>query len=198
VRSKSENTTHFIITTAASVFNRKGYAGTSLSDLTKATGLTKGAFYGNFKNKEDLAVQAFKQNVKRVILPLSQKLTVCSKIIDKLFTITDYYRHYYDNARQIGGCPLLNVSVDTRHTNPALFKAAKAISKKLETQLKEIIQTGVKNNELKKNIDPDKYAKNIYAMIEGAVFMSFTQGDKDYLTHMMNHVNDVILNEMKR
>ena len=43
------NTSDFILETVAPIFNRKGYAGTSLSDLTAATGLTKGAIYFNFK-----------------------------------------------------------------------------------------------------------------------------------------------------
>lgn len=48
---KSERTRQFIIEKVAPIFNRKGYAGTSLSDLTEATGLTKGAIYGNFKKQ---------------------------------------------------------------------------------------------------------------------------------------------------
>jgi len=41
-----------------------------MSDLTSATGLTKGALYGNFKNKEELAFLAFKFNVDRVVNPI--------------------------------------------------------------------------------------------------------------------------------
>ncbi|WP_144916166.1 TetR/AcrR family transcriptional regulator [Mucilaginibacter frigoritolerans] len=36
------NTRDFILQKVAPLFNKKGYAGTSLSDLTDATGLTKG------------------------------------------------------------------------------------------------------------------------------------------------------------
>ena len=43
--SKSEKTTKYIIKTVAPIFNRKGYAATTMSDLTAATGLTKGAIY---------------------------------------------------------------------------------------------------------------------------------------------------------
>ena len=55
VTSRSEKTRQLIIETAAPIFNKKGYAGTSLSDLTQATGLTKGSIYGNFKNKDEVA-----------------------------------------------------------------------------------------------------------------------------------------------
>ena len=62
--TKAQLTAQYIIETVAPIFNKNGYAATSLSDLTKATGLTKGAIYGNFKNKEELAIIAFKYNVK--------------------------------------------------------------------------------------------------------------------------------------
>jgi TetR/AcrR family transcriptional repressor of nem operon len=42
--SKSERTKQFIIEKTAPVFNKKGFAGTSISDLTDATGLTKAVF----------------------------------------------------------------------------------------------------------------------------------------------------------
>ena len=47
--TKAERTTAFIIETVAPIFSRQGYVGTSMSDLTEATGLTKGALYGNFE-----------------------------------------------------------------------------------------------------------------------------------------------------
>jgi len=59
------NTSDFILQRVAPIFNKQGYVGTSLSDLTEVTGLTKGAIYFNFKNKEELAVKAFKFNVKK-------------------------------------------------------------------------------------------------------------------------------------
>ena len=57
--TKAEKTAAFIIETVAPIFNKNGYAATSISDITNATGLTKGAIYGNFTNKEDLAIKCF-------------------------------------------------------------------------------------------------------------------------------------------
>ncbi|WP_310588125.1 TetR family transcriptional regulator [Dyadobacter frigoris] len=34
------------------MFNKKGFAGTLLSDLMEAIGLIKGGIYGNFENKD--------------------------------------------------------------------------------------------------------------------------------------------------
>ena len=42
---KSEQTKAFIIEKTAPLFNSKGYAGTSISDITGATNLTRGSVY---------------------------------------------------------------------------------------------------------------------------------------------------------
>ncbi len=43
-----------ILDAAEDVFNGKGYSKTTLNDIAEATGMTRGAIYWNFKNKEDL------------------------------------------------------------------------------------------------------------------------------------------------
>ncbi len=57
--TKAERTRQYIIASTAEIFNKKGYEGTSLTDLTSATKLTKGSIYGNFRNKEEVAAAAF-------------------------------------------------------------------------------------------------------------------------------------------
>jgi len=70
--TKAERTTQYIIETVAPLFNQRGYSATSLSDITSAVGLTKGAIYGNFKNKEELALKAFEHNKGLLILAINE------------------------------------------------------------------------------------------------------------------------------
>ena len=72
--SKAERTRQFIIEKTAPIFNEKGYAGTSINDLTEATGLTKGSIYGNFENKDEVALAAFDYNFERVITFIKSKI----------------------------------------------------------------------------------------------------------------------------
>jgi TetR/AcrR family transcriptional repressor of nem operon len=51
---QGEQTRQKIIEAAAHLFARKGFYGTSISDLAQATELTKGAFYHHFESKEAL------------------------------------------------------------------------------------------------------------------------------------------------
>src|SRR5436190_24119397 len=54
--AKGEATRAFLLRTAAQLFAERGYAGTALSDLIAASGLTKGAFYFYFSSKAALAL----------------------------------------------------------------------------------------------------------------------------------------------
>jgi AcrR family transcriptional regulator len=51
---KKAQTRERLIEAAARVFAEKGFAATSLDEVADAAGLTKGAVYSNFENKEDL------------------------------------------------------------------------------------------------------------------------------------------------
>src|SRR5688572_23693669 len=114
---KAELTTQYILETVAPVFNRYGYAATSMSEITKATKLTKGAIYGNFENKEKLALEAFNYNARKVFGMVAEKMNAETLPLKKLKAITEFYRTYYHFTKKFGGCPLLNVGIDSKHQN---------------------------------------------------------------------------------
>ena len=60
-----ETRTH-ILDTAEEIFQKKGVSSTSLDDIARAAGVTRGAIYWHFKNKADL----FDALMQRVSLPL--------------------------------------------------------------------------------------------------------------------------------
>ena len=53
-KQKQEHTRSCLMKSAARVFARSGLSGASIDDVAEDAGFTKGAFYANFKNKEEL------------------------------------------------------------------------------------------------------------------------------------------------
>jgi AcrR family transcriptional regulator len=192
------NTSEFILDKVAPIFNKQGYTGTSLSDITNATGLTKGAIYCNFSNKEDLALKSFQLNVSLAILPLFKLIATKEGSITKLQSITNYHRSYYDLVKDRGGCPMLRVGVDTKFINPQLFKAAETLSQKFINGLTNIIQNGIRNHEIQQNIDANEYAKIILSMIEGSSLLAFTHNDEAYITTAMDFIDNLIIDRIKK
>lgn len=196
MHTKAEKTTEFIIETVAPIFNKNGYAATSLSDITKATGLTKGAIYGNFKNKEELAVAAFTMTVKSMLRRITEHQSLSSSPIQKLFLITDFYRNYYNYSQELGGCPVLNMGVDAKHQNSALFNYVQYTINKIQNNLALLIDQGKELQEIKPDIDSQLYAKRLYTMIIGAIFMTHTMEDNNYLLQTMDQIDIMIQTEL--
>lgn len=194
--TKAELTSEHIIKTVAPIFNKHGYSGTSMSDLTKATGLTKGAIYGNFTNKEELAFVAFKYNVDRVVNQISQELSAIESPLNQLYGLTNFYRRYRAYTIEFGGCPIVNIGVDANHDNPALLERVQEVISKLQYLITKMIVKGQEAGEIKKDADAQKYGRLIYTIIEGAVFMTVTMNNDTYLNEMMNHIDAVVKAEL--
>jgi len=192
------NTSEFILDKVAPIFNKQGYIGTSLTDITKATGLTKGAIYCNFSNKEDLALQSFQLNISFAITPLFKLVATIEGSLNKLYAITNYHRNYYDLVKDIGGCPMLRVGVDTKFINPLLFKAAQNLSQKFTLGLTAIINDGIINNEIHPNTDPAKYAKIILSLIEGSSLLAFTHNDQSYIDSAMDFIDSTVIESIRK
>ncbi|AZL16071.1 TetR family transcriptional regulator [Rickettsiales endosymbiont of Stachyamoeba lipophora] len=67
-KEEAEKTRALILDTAENIFLQKGVADTSLADIAKAAGVTRGAIYWHFKNKMDL----FDAMHQRVSFPLDK------------------------------------------------------------------------------------------------------------------------------
>jgi TetR/AcrR family transcriptional regulator, transcriptional repressor for nem operon len=188
----SLKTAEYILEIAAPIFNRKGYVGTSLSDITEATGLTKGAIYCNFANKEMLAIEAFRKNVEQVLSPLTVAIKAEDNAISKLHAITQYYRNYYPLAAEQGGCPILNVGVDARSVNPLLYAATRELVNGLIANLAGIIQKGIAYGQLRPETNAEVMAKNFYSIVEGGICLSFLHEDDTYLHHVLDLADELV------
>lgn len=192
MKQKNESTATFILETVAPIFNRKGYVGTSLSDITLATGFTKGAIYCNFKNKEDLALQAFYLNIGYVINPIAEAIRKEHNAIDKLLAITRFYRSYYRLAGDRGGCPVLNVGIDAKHVNPPLYEAARGVANQLMENLEGILVKGITYGQLRPETDTAQMAQSLYAFIEGGVYVAFLNDNEQHLLQVLDLADKMI------
>ena len=190
--TKSEKTTKFIIETIAPIFNKKGYTATSMADITNATGLTKGAIYGNFDNKESLAIAAFQKNVNDLLKRIAIHQEQSKSPLQKLFLITDFYRNYYVFSKELGGCPILNIGVDANNQDTAILEEVRIVINKTQSNIAKLVNWGIEVGEIKNNVDSQKFAKRLYSHIQGAIFMTYTMDDSDYLIQSMNEIDNYI------
>ena len=123
--SKADRTKQFIIERVAPIFNKKGAYGTSLSDITTATGLTKGAIYGNFKDKDQLALACFEHNLKFFQKGLYKALASTGNAWTKVERFFQFYEDSFEQVYNNGGCALMNSSVEADDGYPLLKERVK-------------------------------------------------------------------------
>jgi len=196
--TKSEKTTKFIIETVAPIFNQKGYAATSMSDITNATGLTKGAIYGNFKNKEEIAIAAFNKNVNNLLVRIAAHQEQSKSPLQKLYLITDFYRNYYYYSKELGGCPILNIGVDANNQDTSLLEQVRYVINKTQNNIAKIVEWGKDTSEIKQEVNAQHFAKQLYSHIQGAIFMTYTMDDDNYLKSAMDEMDRIIKNELEK
>lgn len=170
--TKAEQTTQFIIEKVAPLFNQKGYAATSMSDITRVTGLTKGAIYGNFENKEAIAIAAFDKSVNDLLKRIGKHQEQSPSPLQKLYLIADFYKTYYDYSKHTGGCPILNIGVNSVQQNSKLIERVQYIIQKTQNNIAKLVLWGIEAGEITPEVDAIQFAKQTYTLIQGAVFMS--------------------------
>jgi TetR/AcrR family transcriptional repressor of nem operon len=190
--SKSERTKQYIIEKTAPIFNAKGFAGTSMSDMTQVTGLTTGSIYGNFANKDEVALAVFDYNFGRVTDYIKTKILDEQNSINRLLVYPQVYRNFLKISFLQTGCPILNTSTEADDTHPELKqKAADALSywkRALENQIKR----GIERQEINAKTNPSEIAVIIMSLIEGAVMQAKATGRSTELRIAMNFLENYI------
>ncbi|WP_336965227.1 TetR/AcrR family transcriptional regulator [Chryseobacterium contaminans] len=195
--SKAEKTKQFIIEKTATLFNTKGYNATSLSDITQATGLTKGSIYGNFENKDQVAIEVYKYNAALLSKIMSHSLgDQYPTSTEKLHAFVAFYRKNWRSVFSNGGCPLMNAATEADDSFPVLKQYVQKSFTLWTEKITAVIVQGQKNNELKDSVNADEYAALFIMLIEGGILLSKTMDNEKFLNQALDKVKDMIDHEL--
>ena len=190
--SKAEKTRQFIIEKTAPIFNKKGFASTSLTDMTDATGLTKGSIYGNFADKDEVALACFDHNHKTVRETISKEMALRSTYREKLRVYVDVYSGNGKFNLVPGGCPILNTAIEAADTHPALKTKAAGAIESWKQRIVALIEAGKTTKEFKPSTDAEQAALSIIALLEGSVMIRRTVGNQGYGKPLISAVENII------
>lgn len=179
--SKGDQTRERIVARAAPVFNQQGYAGASMADIMRATGLEKGGIYNHFASKDELALAAFDYAVGLISQRFEQALAGKRHAVERLHAITEVFSDTIINPPVPGGCPLMNTAIEADDTHPALRARACAAMDEWLGLVRRVVARGVERGELRPDADPEAVATHLTATLEGAIMISRLYGDQTYL-----------------
>jgi TetR/AcrR family transcriptional repressor of nem operon len=186
---KGERTRRRIIMKAAPLFNRRGFDGCSMHDVSEATGLEKGSLYSHFATKEELAAAAFDYAWAQTCFARIGNLDQVSNSVDRLKL---HIENVVSKPSFAGGCPMLNTALDADDGNATLRHRAESALRDWVAFLAEIVRIGQKNGEIRKSVDGEGLATFIISLLEGASAVSKLQHSKNALVMAQQRLDEYI------
>lgn len=193
---KAEKTRNFIVEQTASLFNTKGYAATSLSDITNLTGLTKGSIYGNFSNKDEVIIEVFNHNVLKIRKGIEAAVSKHSRPYDQLMAMVTFYREMWLKTIVDGGCPMLNAATEADDNLLFLKSAVKTSFEIWQSKIVEIIEQGTKDGSLRSPLKAAVYASTFIMLIEGGILLGRTLNQTEQMNIALDRIVKIIDEEI--
>ncbi|MGB5875140.1 MAG: TetR/AcrR family transcriptional regulator [Bacteroidota bacterium] len=155
-----------ILDAAIQLFSRKGFRSTSLSDLAQATGLTKGALYHHFRNKDAL-FYAVLENLRflwreRVFRDMLERKSA----LERLEILFDNHARLIEE-RETFCLVLSSLVMEMDSVNAEFMDALREIFADLTALIQRIVEKGQENGEVRRDLDPHLLALNLVGMMEG-------------------------------
>lgn len=171
--SKGERTRRRIIGHATLLIYSKGYARTSIEDVIRAAGITKGSFYFHFSSKEELG-HAVIENASSFILGRLKEALDHPELTsyDRIEAMLKEIQSIVEAADCSRGCILGNLALETSHTNEGfrerIARAFRSWSELIASELEKMKEAG----ELPFDFDSIAYADFALSALEGGIMMS--------------------------
>lgn len=193
--SKGDQTRQRIVSEAAALFNRQGFAGSSMADLMKATGLEKGGIYRHFSSKEEVAAEAFDYAWQ---IATDLRMHDVDSVPNSIDRLKRFISNFVKRRSPIpGGCPLLNTAIEADDGSPLMRERARSALRQWQSQLSAITTGGIKKGEIRKGMLPKKLADLIVSSLEGALMISRLERNDEALRVVQAHLNQYLESEVR-
>jgi AcrR family transcriptional regulator len=165
-----------LIRAAIETFATYGYQGASIDRIARAAGVTKGAVYYHFKDKEDLLFETvrnriveFESEVLAETSPQDTTLAVLRRVVDACFvTATE------SNHRRF----IMTLMVEALGTNPDLSDVFRLELRRMRAFLADVVRRGQEAGTVRRDVLAEEAAALIVSSIMGAEIQHYQDPER--------------------
>ena len=173
-----------VVVAARLLFNETGYHGTSVDDLSRVTGLSKGSLYGAFGEKEALFQRVFEEYCA------SSDVGAATQHLrgDDTHAYARLSAHVYAVAASTAadtahrGCLLAKGAAELTEHDKTVAKRAHATIEALRALLQDDVAACQRNGDLAADADPGKLAALVLAVLRGIEALGKAGANEETLT----------------
>lgn len=182
MQQRGEETKEKIITTAMDLVMDRGFAGTSVDEIIKGTGLTKGAFFHHFSSKMDLAEALLNRYAEEDLeLFVEFAAQADAKTDDPLERVLLFLTLFEDNLKDatepFQGCMFASYIYEGQQFSPRVHAfietALKGWGKLYEDKFEAVLAAYTP----KLQVTAPQLAETIVCLMEGAFLMAKARND---------------------
>jgi TetR/AcrR family transcriptional repressor of nem operon len=155
---------------ARDVFWRKGFQGTSLDDITAATGLAKPSLYAAFGDKNALFLKVLDRYHQRIVAGAERSLNQGASAREAIERWLTGFVPFCSGAKGIRGCLSVNTTADGVSDQKEVRTRIEGFNRKLEQLLRNRLRAD--RAQFSAAFDPDAAAHAIMAIYLGLMVMA--------------------------
>ncbi|MBN1498954.1 MAG: TetR/AcrR family transcriptional regulator [Spirochaetes bacterium] len=194
-----ENDTKTIILQAATKdFLSNGYDKSSLNDLVKKCGVTKGAFYHYFKTKDDLFLEVMNTMFGEIDKWITEMTNSCKTFKDFLFSYFNYPSFFSKWSGSMGiSANMYRLIFDAITVFPFLKTRISDSYKNYFKDIENRIIEAQKSGELRNDINPDNLSVHLTVLVEGFILFEVLLEDENLISEKALRIAEDIWEKIK-
>lgn len=181
--SKAEATRERLLAATKKLVMSKGFAGTTIDDVLKETGVTKGAFFYHFKSKADLADQLMRwyaeSDMKMFRMLLAEAEATYEDPLDQLLKfLKDFEDYLCDPENPPRGCMYALYTYEDDHfQNSVKDFVSETLSTWTAMYIRKL-QEVIDRYPPAQNVTAKRLAEMFIAVIEGGLILERAHGNR--------------------
>jgi TetR/AcrR family transcriptional repressor of nem operon len=152
---------------AMDVFWSRGYHGTALPDLLRATKLSRGSLYAAFGDKHSLFLRALDRYIADAIARMDVELASTRKPVDGLRAYLAGYVDRTSGANGRRGCLLVATAMELAGQDIEVGRRVAGFFKAMETRVAAALSRAKTAGQLAAGVEPSSAARILVCFVEG-------------------------------
>jgi AcrR family transcriptional regulator len=185
-----------IIKAAVTVFSEKGYHRATISEVVQRSGLSVGAIYTHFRNKEELFLQSCDLISGQGLDQLAARLAPLTTSVERLRAAVAYYVETIDEFEDAPGQVGLVRAWAEAGEEPGVREMLVRRRERLVGAAQLLLREAIARGELPSWVDVEALARGFMALLDGLLLQRIEAGDMyrpDESLRYANAVLDVLL-----